>query len=55
MTAGSYDELTGNLELAPVEGKPEVFVIGGAGSGTRGLPASAEIGDSFCHGRTLEK
>lgn len=34
MTAGSYDELTGNLELAPVEGKPEVFVIGGAGSGT---------------------
>ena len=34
MTVGSYDELTGNLELAPAEGKPEVFVIGGAGNGT---------------------
>lgn len=34
MTTGSYDELTGNLELGTVKGKPEVFVIAGNGSGT---------------------
>ena len=34
MTTGSYDELTGNLELAPIEGRPEAFVIAGNGSGT---------------------
>lgn len=34
MTTGAYDELTGNLELAAVKGKPEVFVIAGNGSGT---------------------
>lgn len=34
MTAGSYDERTGNLELEPVKKKPEVFVIAGNGSGT---------------------
>lgn len=34
MTTGSYDELTGNLELEPVKGKPEVFVLAGCGSGT---------------------
>lgn len=34
MTAGTYDELTGDLELPAVEGKPTVFVIAGNGSGT---------------------
>lgn len=34
MTTGSYDELTGNLELESVKGMPEVFVLGGSGSGT---------------------
>lgn len=34
MTVGSYDEITGNLELEPVKGEPEVFVIAGCGSGT---------------------
>lgn len=34
MTTGSYDELTGNLELEPVKGSPEVFVLAGCGSGT---------------------
>lgn len=34
MTTGSYDELTGNLELEPVKGEPEVFVLAGCGSGT---------------------
>ena len=30
---GSYNELFGSLELEPVRGKPEVFVIGGGGAG----------------------
>jgi iron complex transport system ATP-binding protein len=34
MTTGSYDELTGNLELAPVKGDPKVFVLAGGGSAT---------------------
>lgn len=34
MTAGSYDEITGNAELEPVKGTPEVFVLAGCGSGT---------------------
>lgn len=34
MTTGSYDELTGNLELAAIKGEPDVFVIAGNGSGT---------------------
>lgn len=51
MTTGTYDELTGNLELAPVRGEPEVFVIAGNGSGTalfrrlqrEGIPFAAGI------------
>ncbi len=34
MTVGTYEELTGNLELAPVKGMPRVFVIAGNGKGT---------------------
>lgn len=34
MTVGSYDELTGNMELEPVKDAPEVFVLAGLGSGT---------------------
>jgi len=34
MTAGSYDELTGSLELEAVKGKPQAFVLAGCGSGT---------------------
>lgn len=34
MTAGSYEEMTGNVELEAVKGKPEVFVIAGNGTGT---------------------
>lgn len=33
MPDGSYDERSGNLELEPVKGRPEVFVIAGNGSG----------------------
>lgn len=51
MTTGSYDELTGNLELEPVKGTPEVFVLSGMGSGTavyrrlqrEGVPFAAGI------------
>lgn len=51
MTTGAYDELTGNLELEPVKGRPEVFVLAGAGSGTavfrrlqrEGIPFAAGI------------
>ena len=34
MTTGSYDELTGDLELPSVQEKPEIFVIAGNGTGT---------------------
>ncbi len=34
MTTGSYDELSGNLELESVKGTPKVFVLAGAGTGT---------------------
>ena len=51
MTVGSYDERTGNLELEPVKGEPEVFVLSGSGSGTEvyrrlqreGIPFAAGI------------
>ncbi len=51
MTVGSYDERTGNLELTPVKGEPEVFVIAGNGCGTdiyrslqrRGIPFATGI------------
>ncbi len=33
VTQGSYEPAFGSLELAKVAGKPEVFVVGGAGSG----------------------
>lgn len=51
MTAGSYDEETGNLELEPVRKEPEIFVIAGNGTGTalfrrlqrEGIPFAAGI------------
>ena len=51
MTIGSYDERTGNLELEPARGEPEVFVLSGGGSGTEvyrrlqreGIPFAAGI------------
>ena len=51
MTAGSYDELTGDLELPAVQGEPKVFVLTGNGTGTgvfrrlqrEGIPFAAGI------------
>jgi len=51
MTVGSYDEISGDVELAPVKGEPKVFVIAGGGSGTQvfrrlqrqGIPFSAGV------------
>ena len=51
MTAGSYDERTGNLELEPVQGKPKALVLSGNGTGTavyrrlqrEGIPFAAGI------------
>lgn len=51
MTTGSYNELTGDLELEKVKGTPEVFVIAGNGTGTpvfrrlqrSGIPFAAGI------------
>ena len=34
ITAGSFEPLTGSLELEPVKGVPEVFVLAGNGKGT---------------------
>ena len=33
ITAGSYEETTGNMELPSAQGEPEVFVMAGGGSG----------------------
>ena len=34
MTSGSYDERTGNIELEPAKGRPQIFVLAGNGTGT---------------------
>ena len=51
MTMGSYDAGTGEVELQPVHGEPEVFVIAGNGTGKavfrklqrKGIPFAAGI------------
>ena len=51
LTAGSYDALFGCVELEPVRGTPQVFVIGGGGYGIplyrklqrQGIPCAAGI------------
>ncbi len=50
MTTGSYDELTGNLELAAVKGDPEVFVIAGNGRGTDIYRSLQRSGVAFATG-----
>jgi iron complex transport system ATP-binding protein len=51
ITAGSYEERTGSLELEPVKGTPKVFVLSGGGTGMgvcrrlqrEGIPFAAGI------------
>ena len=51
MTVGSYDELSGNLELEKVSGEPKVLILSGNGTGTslfrrlqrEGIPFAAGI------------
>ncbi len=50
MTTGSYDELTGNLELEPVHQPPNTFVIAGNGTGTRIFRKLQREGNSFVAG-----
>lgn len=50
MTAGSYDALTGNTELEPVKGEPEIFVIAGGGSGTPVFRSLQRAGTPFATG-----
>lgn len=50
MTAGSYDEGTGNLELEPVRKEPEIFVIAGNGTGTALFRRLQREGISFAAG-----
>lgn len=50
MTTGSYDELTGNLELAAVSGRPKVFVIAGNGTGTAVFRRLQRAGIPFAAG-----
>lgn len=50
MTAGSYDEKTGNPELEPAKGEPQVFVIAGAGSGTAVFRRLQREGTPFAAG-----
>ena len=50
MTAGSYDEATGNLELEAVKKESEVFVIAGNGTGTALFRKLQREGISFATG-----
>jgi iron complex transport system ATP-binding protein len=50
MTAGSYDESTGNLELEAVKKDPEIFVIAGSGTGTALFRKLQREGISFAAG-----
>lgn len=50
MTAGSYDEATGNLELEAVKKEPEIFVIAGNGTGTALFRKLQREGISFAAG-----
>lgn len=50
LTTGSYDELTGNLELEPVKGRPEVFVLAGNGCGTAVFRRLQREGRAFAAG-----
>lgn len=55
MTTGSYDELTGDLELPAVQGEPKVFVLTGNGTGTGVFRASAKRRYPFCSGNSVGK
>lgn len=50
MTAGSYEEGTGNLELEAVKKEPEIFVITGNGSGTALFRRLQREGTAFAAG-----
>lgn len=50
MTTGSYDERTGNLELAPVKQPPGIFVIAGNGTGTAVFRKLQREGKAFVAG-----
>lgn len=50
MTEGSYDELTGSLELPRVQGRPSVFVISGCGAGTPIFRSLQRAGIPFAAG-----
>ena len=50
MRLGSYDELTGSLELEKNPCRPEVFVIGGCGTGTPGYRKLQRGGVPFATG-----
>lgn len=50
ITAGTFDECSGNLELPPVTGEAEVFVIAGNGSGTPLFRSLQRKGVAFAAG-----
>ena len=50
MTDGSYDPLSGCMELPAVQGKPEVFVISGAGTGIPVYRKLQRLGIPFATG-----
>lgn len=50
MTAGSYDEVSGNVELEKAEGAPRVFVIAGCGKGTAVFRRLQREGTPFAAG-----
>ena len=54
ITLGSYDEVNGDMELAAPEGEPEVFVLGGAGSGRKVYRSLQRAGIPFATGILYE-
>ena len=54
MTKGSFDEENGNMELEPVKGVPEIFVIAGGGTGRPVFRRLQREGKAFAAGILYE-
>ncbi|MDD6232917.1 MAG: ABC transporter ATP-binding protein [Frisingicoccus sp.] len=54
MTKGSFDEENGNMELEPVKGVPEIFVIAGGGTGRPIFRRLQREGKAFAAGILYE-
>lgn len=54
ISAGSFDEGSGCMELEPAKGKPDIFVIGGGGTGRSTYRRLQRQGEAFISGILFE-